>query len=220
MTLPEVASYLKLAEKTILRMIHRNEIPCAKIGNQWRFSRAMINDWFHSKMQVVPRNDIARLIERGDESVPLSRLVREQRIVFDIQPGAKEDVLTQLIRPLIEEGIIENLEEFLSKLLYRESIISTSVGSGAAIPHIRDSKKNPPGGPYVVLGICPEGTDFDATDGEKTQLFFLVSTDSEVVHLRILSRITQALQTPGLVRRIVAAGTPGEVVRILMEVEK
>ena len=36
MTLSEIANYLKVAEKTVLRMIQKDEIPCVKIASQWR----------------------------------------------------------------------------------------------------------------------------------------------------------------------------------------
>ncbi|HEB11433.1 MAG TPA: DNA-binding protein, partial [Spirochaetales bacterium] len=44
MTLSEVAQYLKLAEKTVLRMVHRGSIPAVKIASQWRFLRSVINE--------------------------------------------------------------------------------------------------------------------------------------------------------------------------------
>ena len=113
MTLSETAQYLKLAEKTLLRMVHRQEIPCAKVGNQWRFLRAMVDDWLISRMQVVPRNDFGRLAEKNEEAVPLSRLIKPEYVVLSIQPDAKERVLAQLISPLEEKGILANTDAFL-----------------------------------------------------------------------------------------------------------
>ena len=55
MTLGEVASYLKVAERTVLRMVHNGEIPCAKVGGQWRFLRTVVDDWLISRITFPPR---------------------------------------------------------------------------------------------------------------------------------------------------------------------
>lgn len=220
MTLTETAEYLKLAEKTVLRMIHRNEIPCAKVGNQWRFMRAMLDDWLVSKMQVVPRNDLAKLIETGDESVPLSRLIRPEYVILDLRPGNKESVLGQLITPLVERGIVTNYDKYLGGLMNREQMVSTAIGYGIALPHIRNPMDNPASEPVIVVGICPLGTDFGAPDAQKTHLFFLLSTDSEVVHLRTLSRLTGMLRESNVIKKLINCTEQKQVVSVLMRAER
>ncbi len=49
MTVREVAAYLRVTEKTIYRLLKRGEIPAAKVGHQWRFSRAFIDKWLQRK---------------------------------------------------------------------------------------------------------------------------------------------------------------------------
>ncbi len=220
MTLSEVAQYLKLAEKTVLRMVHRNEIPCAKVGNQWRFMRPMINDWLLSKMRVVPRNDLARLVEQNERLLPLSRLVLPEYVILGIRPDTKENVLAQMVRPLKEKGIVADDENFLAGLIRREQIVSTAMGNGVALPHLRDPRKNPIPGPAVIVGICPDGTDFDSADGEKTYLLFVLSTDSEVVHLRLMARLAALLKDSRLVQRLADAGSPEDAIAALMAAEQ
>lgn len=216
LTLAEVAAYLKLAEKTVLRMVHKGQIPCAKVASQWRFLRPMIDDWLTAKMQVVPRNDLARLIESSPDVVPLSRLLTDELILLDVQPGTKEQVLRQLVRPLIRTRIIDQEQPFLNKLLERERIVSTAVGRGVAIPHLRNPRENPRGGPVLVVGICAEGTNFDSLDGEKTQVFFLLCTDSEVVHLRVLAKVNRIAGKESTMLQLTGAETAEEVLRVLI----
>ena len=45
MTVEEIARYLRVTKKTIYRLLKRGEIPAAKIGQQWRFDKALINHW-------------------------------------------------------------------------------------------------------------------------------------------------------------------------------
>jgi len=70
LTLAEVAHYLKVAEKTVLRMVHNNEIPSIKVASQWRFRRSMIDDWLMSQMKSPPKNELVKLIEATRQPVP------------------------------------------------------------------------------------------------------------------------------------------------------
>lgn len=220
MTLAEVAAYLRLAEKTVLRMVHKGQIPCAKVASQWRFLRSMIDDWLIAKMQVLPRNDLARVIESSPDTVPLSRLLKEEYILLNLRPGSKEEVLHQLVEPLVRTGLVEQEQIFLDKLLDRESIVSTAIGRGIAIPHLRNPDENPRGGPNLVVGICREGTDFAALDQGKTHLFFLLCTDSEVVHLRVLAKVNRIAARKETMVQLKEAKSADEVLRVLVRADQ
>ncbi len=220
MTLSEVAVYLRLAEKTVLRMVHRGQIPCAKVASQWRFLRSLIDDWLIAKMRVVPQNDLARLIESSPEVVPLTPLLKAEHVVLDLRPGSREDVLHQLVQPLLRTRFIDREKPFVDKLLERERIVSTAVGRGVAIPHLRNPQENPGGGPVLVVGICREGTDFEAQDGEKTHLFFLLCSDSEVVHLRVLAKVNRIAGRKDAMTRLIGAESPAEVIKILVRADQ
>jgi excisionase family DNA binding protein len=45
MTLREVASYLKVTEKTIHRMLKQEAIPAVRVGHLWRFNSRAIDRW-------------------------------------------------------------------------------------------------------------------------------------------------------------------------------
>lgn len=217
LTLNEVASYLKISEKTVLRMIRDRKIPCAKVAGQWRFLSAVIDDWLLSKMKVVPRNDLGRMVENDYSGIQISRLVRPEFIVMDLKPGQKRNVLEQLAGPFVRNGIIAETDKFIDRLEIRERMVSTAVGRGIAIPHVRKPDDNPMGGPFLCIGICRAGTDFESLDGKPTQLFFLVYTDSEVVHLRVMAKLTGLLRKEETVRRIIHASGPQEVLSTVVK---
>ena len=219
MTLSEVASYLKIAEKTVSRMITRGEIPCTKVASQWRFMKSMIDDWLISRMNVVPQNDLAKILENPEGLIPFTRLTSEDLILDNVKPGTKKDILSQLIVPLVQQEIIEDADDFLRKLLTREKMVTTGIGRGVAIPHLRHPKENPGGGPRMVVGICKAGTDYESMDGKLTHLFFLLVSDSEVVHLRVLAKLNQILRESDYVNRLTNAKKV-DVLPILIEGEK
>ena len=96
MTLSELAEYLRVAEKSVVRMVKRGDIPGAKVASQWRFVRDVIDDWLMSRMQSIPPSDLTRFLETA-ERVPLSRLTSPALIAPTLEPGSKQDVLTDEI---------------------------------------------------------------------------------------------------------------------------
>jgi excisionase family DNA binding protein len=49
LTLKEVASYLKLAEKTAYRLAAEGKLLGLKVGGSWRFKKLDIEDWIESQ---------------------------------------------------------------------------------------------------------------------------------------------------------------------------
>ena len=48
-TVEELARYLRVTKKTIYRLLKGGKIPATKIGKQWRFDRASIDQWLEQK---------------------------------------------------------------------------------------------------------------------------------------------------------------------------
>jgi excisionase family DNA binding protein len=54
LTIEELAKYLQVSTKTVYRMIHRKQIPCYKIANQWRFKWDVIQQWMEKSNFRAP----------------------------------------------------------------------------------------------------------------------------------------------------------------------
>ena len=48
-TIKELAAYLKTSEKTIYRLVSKNEIPAFKVGVIWRFEKSAVDRWVKEK---------------------------------------------------------------------------------------------------------------------------------------------------------------------------
>ena len=219
MTLTEVADYLKIAQKTVSRMIQRNEIPCMKIAGQWRFRRSVIDMWLNGKMNFSEEHNLVSLMSTDHEMVPLSRLISLEFIIMDLRPGSVEEILSQLSTPLVKTGILPSTHLLLTGLLARERMVSTAVSPGVAFPHIRSVRDNQPGLPPIIIGICREGTDYHALDGALTHLFYMILANSETVHLRILAKLATATRKDSHMNKVLAAQSAEEVIRVFMEDE-
>lgn len=215
MTLKEVADYLKVAEKTVLRMIGNREIPCAKVGNQWRFRKDLLDTWLLTRMQA---GESAALSISAP--IPISRATEPDLISVDIAPGTKRYVLRQLAEILASKRRVEDVSGFVDALLRREDLASTGIGSGVAVPHVRDPESSPTEGPDLVVGVCRAGASFDALDDEPTFLFFLVSSNSVAVHLKLLSEVARLARDGELVHELVAATDPPDVWSLLVKYDE
>jgi nitrogen PTS system EIIA component len=54
LTIEELAKYLQVSTKTVYRMIHRQQIPCYKVANQWRFKAGVIEQWMENQNFRAP----------------------------------------------------------------------------------------------------------------------------------------------------------------------
>ncbi|MEE8440661.1 MAG: PTS sugar transporter subunit IIA [Spirochaetia bacterium] len=215
-TLSEIASYLKVSDKTILRMAQAGEIPSAKVSGQWRFLRSFINDWLETKMHIASTESLGRVVGTAETVIPLSRLISPEWTLMDLQPGSKEQILRQLVRPLSEGGIVADADGYYEQLLRREEMVSTALGRGIAFPHVRHPDQAPVRSPVIVLGICRPGTDFNSLDGNPTHVFGLCCSSSEAMHLRLLAKMTLVFRSDGMVDRLRDANDAKEVTRLLI----
>jgi len=219
MTLEEVAEYLQVSQKSILRMAQTGKIPAAKVASQWRFMRSVVDDWLMAQMEIPSVRSAAA--GRDQAQLPeLPKLMPEAMMNLDLVPGSKEEILRNLIAPMKKNGILRQNRRFLESLVAREKIVSTAIGHGIAIPHPHRTLPGVFKEPRVALGICREGTDFKALDHQRTYVFFLLCAPSEDVQLRLLTLVTQVgrqMQTIENLKRVTSARQVREILRKAQE---
>jgi excisionase family DNA binding protein len=52
LTTEQVARYLKVDKFTVYRLVAQKKIPAFRVGNQWRFKRAMLERWLEKNMNI------------------------------------------------------------------------------------------------------------------------------------------------------------------------
>ena len=67
MTLEEVAAYLRLKPQTIYTWAQEKKIPAAKLGNQWRFKKSIIDEWYLQHIDAK-FNDIVQKVKNKNSS--------------------------------------------------------------------------------------------------------------------------------------------------------
>ncbi len=131
----------------------------------------------------------------------LGEILKESTVICDLEDGSKKEIVTKLASQLKTAGLIHDIDPVVNVVMDRESLGSTGIGDGVAIPH---GKFNTSGQVLCVFARSHRGTDFEASDGEKVHIFFLVLApeDAASLHLMALSRISRILRDPSFRKRL------------------
>ena len=125
----------------------------------------------------------------------IMEFLSKKAIVPDIKSAKKEEVIKELVDALVNAGDIEkrHRNKLIEALMARESLGSTAIGQGIAIPH---AKLDCVDKLVAAFGLSRKGVDFDSLDGEPAHIFFLLVApqDSAGPHLKALARISRLLK--------------------------
>ncbi len=220
LTTKELAGYMKLNEKTVLKMAQNGEIPGVKIGSQWRFHLSAIEKHLQKDMRRAPVDELDMIFQAAQEIVPLSRLIKPELVNLALKSITRDGILFELAEMAEEAGITAGKKALYKQLIERENMLSTAVGKGVAIPHPREARPEVFKSVNVILARAENGVDFGAPDGEKVRLFFMTCAPSTVVHLKLLSKVSVLLQGEGAIEGLIGASSKDEIMRFLLELER
>jgi mannitol/fructose-specific phosphotransferase system IIA component (Ntr-type) len=148
----------------------------------------------------------------------LTELLTPDRVLVPLTARDKRGIITELAERLVAQTG-GGLDDVLQAVEERESVLSTGVGFGVAIPHARSSAVREL---CVVGGVSAEPVPYDSIDGEPVRLFFLIvgPESSAGLHVKLLSRIARLVRRDGVRRDLIEARTPDEFYHVLRNAEE
>jgi mannitol/fructose-specific phosphotransferase system IIA component (Ntr-type) len=143
-------------------------------------------------------------------------------IKLKLDASDKNGAIAELVALLTARGKIEAKDQdaVTQAILKRESLGSTGIGHGLAIPH---AKASPLVGSLVgAFGRSSRGIDYGAIDGEPCNLFFLMVSPASGVdaHLKILKKLASLGRDAHFCRFLAEAKDEEEVMSLLKEAEE
>ena len=123
----------------------------------------------------------------------ITEFLDKKGIKIGIESQEKPDILKELVDVLANVKDLGDKKSIVSALVERESLGSTGIGQGIAIPHGKTDRVDEL---VAVLGISPKGVNFEALDGELVYIFFLLVAPKETAgpHLKALAQISRLLR--------------------------
>lgn len=211
LTIEEVAKYLRVSGRTVYDWAQKGQIPAGKIGNVWRFKRSELESWVNSRLTSHKTTEPKTADEFDIESV-----LTPSRIVF-LDEVDKISALTHLSSVLALSKQIGDATELTAQILKREELMSTAVGKGIAIPHVRLSSVKDL---VVAIGISKNGiSDFVGVDGEKVCIMVMVAAgiDQHEYYLRVISHFSARIIGGALIDKIKTAPSEKAVYKLLFD---
>ncbi|MGV7929258.1 MAG: cation:proton antiporter [Spirochaetota bacterium] len=133
---------------------------------------------------------LIRLFLKSGGQLPLAALIDGDSFIANLSGDTTDGAIREMAaaaarRTGLDAGLIAE------RAIERESIMSTGIGEGIAVPHARMSQIERP---CVIVALSQAGIDFDAPDGMPAHIVFLILTppgdqDSQIRILAEISRV-------------------------------
>ena len=151
-------------------------------------------------------------------AMKLTQYIRPECFLPSINDRTREEALRTIVHAVAARGYLRDEKDVYSRLMERESIQSTAVGNGIAIPHCFIDEV-----PDLIIAVAraPEGLDFDSFDGKPTHVVFLLmgNRQEHSLHLKALARIARLIKSTAFIDRIRASTTVEEMVKAFEQEE-
>lgn len=130
----------------------------------------------------------------------------------------KNEALDAMVALMAKSGKINDVEKYRKGVYAREEEGTTGIGEGIAIPHCKSDAVSRPG---LAAMVIKDGVDFDALDGGKVDLIFLIAAPNteDNVHLDVLSKLSVLLMDENFTSGLRNAKTVEEFLSVIDRAE-
>lgn len=142
-------------------------------------------------------------------AINFQAMLSPERIV-NLKGQSKDDVLKEMVGVLGTSPNVNDSPSLLKAILEREKIVSTGIGIGIAVPHVKISSVND----FVVaIGRSHQGVEFDALDGQPVHIIVMIAASDKQAsdYLKVMAKFMLALKQKEFRREILLLTNPEEV---------
>ncbi|NQT25645.1 PTS sugar transporter subunit IIA [candidate division KSB1 bacterium] len=137
----------------------------------------------------------------------------DARYVTFLDCETKDECLNTLVDLVSQSENISDEPAFRKAVFERESIFSTGIGLGIALPHVKIPEVKDM---TVAVGIHAKGVYWDSLDGEPVHIIFLIagSSDQHRIYLQTVSKIVLVLKNAKRREQLIVAKSPEEIISL------
>ncbi len=141
-------------------------------------------------------------------------LLAVESIDLNGKAANKNEALDRMVELMAKSGKLSDVEKYRDGVYAREEESTTGIGEGIAIPHCKSSAVKRPG---LAAMVVKDGVDFDALDGEKVNILFLIAAPDtkDNVHLDVLSKLSVLLMDESFVNGLKNAKSIEEFLKVI-----
>ncbi|AEF83984.1 DNA-binding protein/PTS system, IIA component [Treponema primitia ZAS-2] len=190
LTIDEVAKYLRVSERTVYDWAQKGDIPAGKIGTVWRFKKSEIEKWVNDRLSTHTMTPLM-------EGIAAETFISPDRVLF-LNFSTKREALIALANNLATAPQVKNPKELVQEILKREELMTTAMGRGIAIPHVRLASVTDM---VISVGISRiDIVDFQPLDDEPVKLLFMIAAahNQHAYYLQTIAFFSARLKNTGL----------------------
>ena len=143
------------------------------------------------------------------------RSLLHKDMIIDLKSADKNSALEELVGVIGKSDKVTDKKNFLKEILKREKIISTGLGLGIAVPHV----KIPSVKDFVIaIGRSKMGINFNAIDEKPVYIIVMIgASDAQAKeYIRLLAQLVIRLKRQDVRERIMKAESPQEIFEVLL----
>jgi len=156
----------------------------------------------------------------GKSQEPTIEGYLQKRCITIMETADKETVLNTLVDSMKDSENVHDVEALRKGIFHRETLMSTGIGMGIAIPHVRlDSVDDL----TISVAVVREGVeDYQSLDDETIRLVFMMAAHSEqhARYLKMLSKLSAILKDEKLRDKLVHTTDADDFYEILVSSEE
>lgn len=153
------------------------------------------------------------------KELDLVRVLTPERVLI-LESTTKKEALQTMTECLGNAPQIKDRDALVKGIFYREELMSTGIGMGIAVPHVRLASVTDP---VMCAGICRHPlVDYESLDGVPVHLIFMIAAGQHqhAEHLRLLSSLSLRFKSEKLRDALMSAPDPLTFYQILIHPEK
>lgn len=208
-----------VSEKTVYRMLDRNELPAMRVGAQWRFRKLDIDAWLTEEVRRVEYEGQRGAFDPVETSeIAITPLLASENLWLSVDPGSRDELLAFLTQEASIDAHVDRDQLFRS-IRDREAVCSTAVLQEAAFPHPLDPRPFRFTRKRVLLAVLREPLDFLDPHGHRPRVVAVILARSVQGQLLAFSRALKLFADASLIERLVAVQTADEAIRVIGDAE-
>lgn len=205
----EAAQYLNLSRSDLEQLVDDRGIPFEMRGDRMVFSRRELDGWASQRILSAKPKHLAEYHRKSSAQTQsilphdalFPELIRIEHVDAAMSAKTKPSIIRDMVALAGRTGWVYDPAELIESLEAREALCPTAVPGGLAFLHPRAQQPYRFETSFLVLGRTVQPIHFGASDGQPTDLFFLLCCQDDKLHLHALARLCfVALETEMLAR--------------------
>ncbi|MGB7325750.1 MAG: PTS sugar transporter subunit IIA [Rubripirellula sp.] len=220
----QLAAYLHLLPDQVTKMAMRGKLPGRKVGGVWRFSEAEIHHWLEEQIGVSDSEELGKVqkvLDRADPEIidrPISELCSIDSIEVPLNARTRGSVIRSMCDLAGKTGLMWDAPAMAEAVAAREQMHPTALDCGVALMHPRRPQTSILADSVIALAVCPSAIPF-SDRGQLTDIFFLICSYDDTVHLRILAKLSRMISTGDMLDNLRSAQSPTDAWHVLCDAE-